>query len=251
MMDCPIYVINLDRSPERLMEISPQLEKFGLSFERVQAVDGKHVSEGQKALLDEKCYQSKHGKSSLPGELGCYLSHIRAIDTFLASKKPYAVILEDDAILKEGFVQGILNLLEHADRWDMVKLSGVHTGTPVSVLKLNQMHVLAIMFSKCTGSSAYAINRRAALAYLQGLLPMTLPYDHEFDKGWDYGIKVRSISPFLVTHNEGAATTILPIGRSNRKLTGINRWPAYQYRIKTEFERFGYAIRHYLKELQQ
>jgi glycosyl transferase family 25 len=251
MRDCPIYVINLDRSPQRLKEITHQLEQFGLSFERVQAVDGKLATEEQKALLDEKGYQSKHGKTSLPGELGCYLSHVRAIDTFLASESPCAIILEDDAILEAGFVQGIEDLLKHASRWDMVKLSGVHSGTPLRVLQLNQNHALAVMFSKCTGSSAYILNRRAALAYKQDLLPMTLPYDHEFDKGWKYGIKVRSVSPFLIAHNEVAATTILPTGPSKRKLTGIKRWPAYQYRLKTEFQRLAYAIRQYLKERQQ
>ena len=59
MIGCPIYVINLDRSPERLKEITHQLEKFGLIFERVQAVDGKLATEAQKALLDEKGYQWK------------------------------------------------------------------------------------------------------------------------------------------------------------------------------------------------
>lgn len=251
MRDCPIYVINLDRSPERLREISHQLEQLGLSFERIPAVNGKLASEAQKALLDEKGYQSRHGKSSLPGELGCYLSHVKAIDNFLASGQSFAIILEDDAILEAGFVHGIEELLKHGNRWDMVKLSGVHSGTPVSILKLNQNHVLAVMFSKCTGSSAYIINRCAALAYRQRLLPMTLPYDHEFDKGWKYGIKVRSVSPFFVAHNEAAPTTILPAGKSNRRLTGSKRWPAYQYRIQTEFERLGYAIRQCFKELQQ
>jgi glycosyl transferase, family 25 len=251
MRGCPIYVINLDRSPERLKEITRQLEKFGLGFQRVQAVDGKLANPTQKALLDEMKYQSRHGKTSLPGELGCYLSHVRVIEVFLASDSPFAIILEDDAILEDGFIQGIEELLKHANRWDMVKLSGVHSGTPVSVLQLNQNLVLAVMFSKCTGSSAYILNRRAALELSQGLLPMTLPYDHEFDKGWKYRIKVRAVSPFLVTHNETATTTIVPTGKSSRKLTGIKRWPAYQYRVKTEFQRLAYAIGQYLKERQE
>jgi glycosyl transferase, family 25 len=251
MRGCPIYVINLDRSPERLMEITRQLEKFGLSYERVEAVDGKLATEAQRALLDEMGYKSRHGKTSLPGELGCYLSHVKAIEVFLASDSPFAIILEDDAILEDGFRQGIEDLLKHAHRWDMIKLSGVHSGTPLSVLQLKQNLVLAVMFSKCTGSSAYILNRRAALAFSQGLLPMTLPYDHEFDKGWKYGIKVRAVRPFLVAHNETAITTIVPTGKSSRKLNGIKRWPTYQYRVKTELQRIAYAMSQYIKERQQ
>ena len=251
MNDCPIYVINLDRSPERLEAITRQLDRFGLGFHRIQAVDGKLANPTQRALLDEMAYQSKHGKTSLPGELGCYLSHVRALDTFLASDSPFAIILEDDAILKDDFARGIDELLKHANRWDLVKLSGVHSGTPVSVLKLTQNHVLAVMFSKCTGASAYIVNRRTAVAFSQGLLPMTLPYDHEFDKGWKYGIKVRSVSPFLVTHNETATTTIAQTGETNRKLTVIKRWSTHQYRLKTELQRLAYSMSQYLKERQQ
>jgi len=50
----------------------------------------------------------------------------------------------------------------------MVKLSGVHSGTPVPYLEIAPGHRLAVMLSRCTGSSAYAINRRAAQAYLNG-----------------------------------------------------------------------------------
>ena len=34
------------------------------------------------------------------------------------------------------------------------------------------------MLSRCTGASAYLVNRLAAQAYVEGLLPMQLPYDH-------------------------------------------------------------------------
>lgn len=243
--DVRIYVINLDRSPKRLQEISEQLSKFGVSFQRVAALDGKLATPEQQALLDEEAYQLRHGKSSLPGELGCYLSHVKVIREFLKSEHSFAVILEDDAILENGFVQVLQFMSRHPNLWDMVKLSGVHSGTPVSVQTINDDYRLSIMFSKCTCSSAYIINRKAAQAYSNGLLPMTLPYDHEFDKGWAYGIKVRAVTPFVVTHNEQAPTTIVTNHVETRKLRSLQRWSAYLYRLKTEGQRLVYAIRQY------
>jgi GR25 family glycosyltransferase involved in LPS biosynthesis len=38
----PIYVINLDRSPDRLCYMSEQLSKTEVPFERIVAVDGSH-----------------------------------------------------------------------------------------------------------------------------------------------------------------------------------------------------------------
>lgn len=241
-----IYVINLDRSPKRLEEISKQLTRVGLSFHRVVAVDGKEATLEQLTQLDEASYQRKHGKSSLPGELGCYLSHVEAIRQFLQSGHSYAVILEDDAILEDGFSQVVQYLSHHPKPWDMVKLSGVHSGTPCAVSTINDQYRLSVMFSKCTCSSAYMLNRKAAEAYNQGLLPMSLPYDHEFDKGWTYGIKVRAVTPFVVIHNEQAPTTIVTTPTISRKLAGLHRLPAYGYRLKTELCRLGYAISQYL-----
>lgn len=241
-----IYVINLDRSPKRLEEISSQLTRLGLSFQRVAAVDGKEATPEQLSQLDEASYQRKHGKTSLPGELGCYLSHVEAIRQFLQSGHASAVILEDDAILEDGFIPVIQYLSQHQEQWDMVKLSGVHSGTPGPVATINDHYRLSVMFSKCTCSSAYMLNRKAAQAYNQGLLPMSLPYDHEFDKGWSYGIKVRAVTPFVVTHNEQAPTTIVATTTRTRKLPGLQRLPAYRYRLKTELQRLLYATRQYL-----
>ena len=244
--DVRIYVINLDRSPQRLQEIAGQLSKFGLPFQRIAAVDGKLATPAQQALLDENAYQQKHGKTSVPGELGCYLSHVAAIREFLESGSPFAVILEDDAILENGIVSVIQRLSSMTGQWDMVKLSGVHSGTPMQVQHIHEHYRLSVMFSKCTCSSAYMINRRAAQAYSDGLLPMTLPYDHEFDKGWSYGIKVRAVTPFVVTHNTDALTTIAATHVQSRKLRGWQRWPTYLYRLKTEVQRIAYAISQYL-----
>lgn len=94
MTDCPIYDINLDRSPGRLIEITHQLENFELCFERIQAIYEKIVSDEQKAFLNKKVYQFKHSKLSLPGELGRYPPHNSLIDIFLPSKKLYVFILE-------------------------------------------------------------------------------------------------------------------------------------------------------------
>jgi glycosyl transferase family 25 len=40
MAAVPAYVINLDRSTDRLAFMHQQAERFGLPFERVPAIDG-------------------------------------------------------------------------------------------------------------------------------------------------------------------------------------------------------------------
>jgi glycosyl transferase family 25 len=249
------WVINLDRAPERLARIRSQLDALGLPFTRLAAVDARALSPVQRAELDEAAYQRKHGMTPVLGELGCYLSHVAVMRAFLASPARFALVLEDDVLLQPTLPAVLQGLAAHAGRWDMVKLSAVHSGTPVPVLQLAPGHALAVMLSRCTGSSAYAINRRAAEAYLRGqvgngdgLLPMSLPYDHVFDQGWRFGLKVRLATPTPCGHDEHIASTIVTPPGMTRKFHWTRRLPAFGYRLGNETRRLLYGLRESLRE---
>ena len=93
-------MINLDRAPERLARISAQLQRLQLPYTRLAAVDARALTPAQKALLDEPAFQRKHGMTPVPGELGCYLSHVAVMRAFLASQAEFALVLEDDVLLQ-------------------------------------------------------------------------------------------------------------------------------------------------------
>jgi glycosyl transferase family 25 len=241
------YVINLDRSPERLSTISARLAALGIKFTRIPAVDAQRLTPAQSSALDEETYKLKHGKTPLLGELGCYLSHVETINAFIESGAEFALILEDDTTPTESLIPALQGLIAHADRWDMVKFSGVHSGTPQPYLEVCPGHWLSVMLTRCTGSSAYLINRKAALAYRSSLLPMELPYDHVFDQGWRFGIKVRLLSPTPCIHDDITETTIVSTGPS-RKFHWSRRFPMLRYRLKTELRRLVYGISETVRE---
>ncbi len=242
------WVINLDRAPDRLERISGQLQALGLPFTRLPAVDARAFTPDQAASIDEPAYRRKHGMTPVPGELGCYLSHVQVMRGFMAGDARFALVLEDDALLR-GSLPGVLRgLIANAGRWDMVKLSAVHSGTPVPVLDVAPGHRLAVMLSRCTGSSAYLVNRRAAGRYLQGLLPMSLPYDHVFDQGWRFGLQVRVVTPTPCGHDEQIASTISAPPGSSRKFHWTRRLPAFAYRLGNESRRLAYGVREVLRE---
>ena len=236
------WVINLDRAPERLARITAQLGRLGLPFHRLAAVDARSMTDQQRALLDEPAYRRKHGMSPVLGELGCYLSHVQVMRAFLASDAEFALVLEDDVLLRDSLPAVLMGLARHHDRWDMCKLSAVHSGTPQPFVAVASGHHLAVMLSRCTGSSAYAINRVAAQAYLQQLLPMSLPYDHVFDQGWRFGLKVRLVTPTPCGHDEEIVSTIVAPPGVKRKFPWFRRWPAYVYRLGNEVRRLSYGL---------
>ena len=242
------WVINLDRAPDRLARISEQLQMLGLPWTRLPAVDARALTPEQSAALDEPAYRRKHGMTPVPGELGCYLSHVQAMHLFLASGARFALVLEDDVLLRPALPAVLKGLMAHPGRWDMVKLSAVHSGTPVPVLDLAPGHRLAVMLSRCTGSSAYLMNRHAAQVYARELLPMSLPYDHVFDQGWRFGLKVRMVTPSPCGHDDQIASTIVAPPGVSRKFHWTQRLPAFSYRLGNESRRLGYGLTQALRE---
>ena len=242
------WVINLDRAPERLERIRQQMQRLALPFTRLPAVDARALQDSQRAALDEPTYRRKHGMTPVPGELGCYLSHVHALQQFLASPARFALVLEDDVLLHDSLPAVLAGLVRNADRWDMVKLSAVHSGTPVPVLQVAPGHTLAVMLSRCTGASAYLVNRRAAQAYTAGLLPMSLPYDHVFDQGWRFGLKVRLVTPTPCCHDDQIASTIEAPAGVTRKFHWTRRLPAFAYRLGNESRRLVYGLTQTLRE---
>ena len=242
------WVINLDRAPERLKRISEQLNRLALPFERLAAVDARLLTGADQAALDAPAYHRKHGMTPLPGELGCYLSHHRAIGRFLASEAEFALVLEDDVVLHDSLPAVLHGLLRHPGRWDMVKLSAVHSGTPVPVLQVASGHHLAVMLSRCTGSSAYLINRSAARAFAAGLLPMSLPFDHVFDQGWRFKLKTRLVTPPPCGHDDLVASSISAAGGASRKFHWTRRWSTHAYRLSNEWQRLVYGLSETLRE---
>lgn len=246
------WVINLDRAPDRLARVREQLERLRMPFTRLPAVDARAFTPQQRALLDEAAFHRRHGMTPLPGELGCYLSHIEVMRRFLASGAGAALVLEDDVRLHDTLPAVVTALMAQRDRWDVVKLSAVHSGTPVAVADLGQGHALAVMLSKCTGSSAYLMNRRAAEAWLRepgGLLPMQLPYDHAFDRAWVFGLKQRLVVPTPCGHDDQVASTIgAPANMPSRKFKGLKRWPTHLWRAGNELRRVGYGLGQWLRE---
>ena len=249
------WVINLDRAPDRLARIAGQLQALQLPYTRLPAVDAQALTPEQRAALDEPAYRRKHGMTPVMGELGCYLSHVQVMRLFLASEANFALVLEDDVLLHDSLPAVLRGLQAHPQRWDMVKLSAVHSGTPQRVLALAPglapQHHLAVMLSRCTGSSAYLMNRRAAQAYLRtpdGLLPMQLPYDHVFDQGWRFGLKVRLVTPTPCGHDDQIASTIVAPPGGSRKFRWPQRLPTYAYRLGNEARRLVYGLTQTLSE---
>jgi GR25 family glycosyltransferase involved in LPS biosynthesis len=102
------FYINLDRSVKRRRALEAELAKAGLSgqYRRYAAKDG--------AILKGRRY----GVS--PGEAGCFLSHLGALEAGQRGGRHFHV-LEDDTVLARGFADYLAMIMDRLiDRFDIV-----------------------------------------------------------------------------------------------------------------------------------
>ena len=100
----PILLINLERSKARFEFMQNQLDKFGLRFKRILAIDGAQMNdvdfsrfkfESPIAFAPDRIGQ----RAWTPCSVGCFLSHRQAWERAAQSDSPYTAILEDDLFL--------------------------------------------------------------------------------------------------------------------------------------------------------
>jgi glycosyl transferase family 25 len=236
-----VYLINLDRSPDRLATMRRQLDALGLAFERVAAVDGAAVPDAL-THVDQDMYWRLHGSRARMGEIGCYLSHIKVMRRLLESTHDYGLILEDDASLAPSLPRLLDRVAADPPGrdWDVLKLESRRRGMPLRLRGLTEEHALCVNLFRSTGSAGYLLTRHAADAYLARLLPMRLPYDHAFDRGWHFGLRLREVRPLVVSGWDGVAaagSTIVTPGVRREKARGLDRLPVLAHRTQTEVRR--------------
>ena len=238
----PIYVINLDRDFERMASLAGSLQALALPFERVSAVLGKEVP-GWEKLVDGKLYGARNRlPMPRPGEVGCYLSHLKAMEEFLRTDAPWCVILEDDVEVRPECVE-VLAALGQKDDWDLVKLFCFHSGLPVRKRALTQNHHLVVHLTRTTSSAAYAINRHAAETLLKSMRPISEQVDHALERPWETGLRVRGVRPLPVVLAPVAATTTIGYDDKSALRTPIGRrWTLFFSRASKEACRFLNAV---------
>ena len=198
--------------------MASQLEALQMPFTRIAAVDGRQVGAADHRV-DAQRYRRRHGREVRPGEIGCYLSHIAAMQAFLATDASHALILEDDATLLPALPEVLARATsrEAVATWDVLKLESRRTGFKLALLQLTSAHALCVNLFRSTGSAGYVLSRHAAQVYLDKLLPIGQPFDHAFDRGWFLGLRMREAAPLVVSGqmcaNAGQSTIANAPGR--------------------------------------
>jgi len=187
----PCYVINLDRSPDRMVNIRRYFEPMpNLRLIRVSAIDlaldSLPKEEREEYLRHYHPFRFRFcmGRKATVGEIGCFLSHLKALRQFLASGEPYGAIFEDDIRPKPNLTEILEEVIAHSEHWDLIRL-GMNRPNPIVPFEtLYDGTKLVTCLKGFSITGGYLVNRRAAEFILKKLTEIDVPWDLKLHRGW-------------------------------------------------------------------
>lgn len=244
-MKIAIYVINLARSHARWEGLSNKARELGIPLERVEGVDGAALALEERSDLDVKRFLRENGRIMLPGEYGCYRSHLRAISNFRASDNDAAIILEDDVDLIPDLVERASAILEAAPQAELVKLLNHRTKwfRPKVTSRLGDVVGRAIHGPQ--GSAAcYLITRSGADKVLKTMQVMSFPVDVALERGWHTGLAVFTVRDNVINLSAASKSTEIATRDDYRKgkFRGPRRTATHLLRALDYIRRIRYCL---------
>ena len=185
-----VQYINLDRSPDREVKIRARLADAGFDFQKCVGVDGGNLSADQLSFYDEARTIKYMGRKLYKGELGCYLSHLKAVKAFLETDAEFGLIVEDDLVVPDGFKRFCLNVCDTARRaypeWQLINLyrGAGRPFTDLKTLKLGAtLHRYGIAHSFPASAVALIWSRSGARNFIEKYSTIYAPVD-QITKAW-------------------------------------------------------------------
>ena len=174
------YVINLDRSADRLAHIRQQFAAAGAAFIRVPGIDDAEP---------RGCLSAR--------ERGCFLAHVRAWERLFRHGDRFAAVFEDDVHVARDLAD-----LLRSDRWipadaDIVRLEAnqpMKLSRGRAIPGLRRRRRVRRMRSRTWGSGGYLLSRAVA----QRLLAAAPSADKALD-GWLFDRPPFAMAAYQVT----------------------------------------------------
>jgi GR25 family glycosyltransferase involved in LPS biosynthesis len=206
--------INLDRAVERRAAMEKQLAEIGLPYpvERFTAIDGR---------LQPGCPDGL-----LPGQYGCWLSHLRALERSLRSER-HLCVMEDDALISTALaiLPDMVQSLDSGSsgEWDILYLDAtlveledmyrmfewVQQARPKSLAHLRRIPAEFTVY----GTHSYIVNssrKKYVHDFLRSYLDAGVPIDNVFASGIQKSqLKAYLTAPFLTSGDDRGLVSTL------------------------------------------
>ena len=221
MPSLPIFLINLDRSADRLRRMQDQAAHLSNQFTRVRGVDGLVLPDNMRPefLNPDGSPRSR----MLPGEVGCYASHMRAWEHVIDNRLSHAMVLEDDVILEPELAAVAAAAVKSCPAgWDLIHLhASANKKKLIRVAQLEASYRLVRFTRLPINACAYLISQSGARKMRQPG-PRVRPVDVEMRHGYLRNMDIYGVWPSIVENGPlDDASSI--IGRTAQRIAQHRR----------------------------
>lgn len=234
----PVFVINLDSSPERYQHAEQQLQALGISAQRFRGIYGKDLSAAEVDACYDKTANLQHFRRSLSaGELGCYLSHRGVWQQMIDQQIDVAIVLEDDIEVDPRLPHAIGQIAAFTG-WDHIKLSD-DRDTPPYQRKLLSDGFELVNFKRVPNcATGYAISLSGARKMLSRQ-QFFRPVDLDLQFGAELDLQLFSLLPYTIWPSTKFDSVINQISGGSRKgdTTALRN---LKYRLQVVWQRWRY-----------
>ncbi|MFT4927049.1 MAG: glycosyl transferase family 25 [Phenylobacterium sp.] len=227
---CPVYVVNLDDSPQRMETMNQQLVAFNVAYERISAVKGVDLSPEQIQQEYAPDLNKSHFRADLSlGEIGCYMSHRNIWRKMVAENVEFAVVLEDDMVIEDNF-PALFADIEQLKQYDLIKLADNRDHPPEQTKQISDNFEL-VSFKKipnCT--TGYTINLSGAKKLLSRD-KFYRPVDIDLQFCSELALSVLGVRPYPITENKEFTSDIAALNGGHHGIKSTSFLRNMKYRI--------------------
>jgi len=216
--DVQVAVLTLRRKSERAAPLRKQLDREGITFRSVDAVDGQaefmeeevrtYAGPRRRKLILNVHKSATIREKQERARFACLLTHVRIWQQLVSSSLTYRVVLEDDVTIVHNFRVKLLRALNAMPKtWDILYLNATEPRYGSQVRQ-------GLYQSKgALGTFGYAISQQGAEKLLKFAQNCDKPVDHMIDTATIKG-KINAFHSFppLVRHNDYLRSTIQSTG---------------------------------------
>lgn len=167
-----IYYISLEKDYNRRDDLLKYFPKNFSDMCWIKGVDGSKLSAQDYFNYTNK-YLSIHNRIITPGELGCALSHLEALEDFIKTNEEYAIILEDDIVGSDDGIEEICSIVNSLSI-DGVLICGGQTSNRNNKYQLGRKTKIDVVlelskfsYQYIFGTCCYSLNRVTAKYILE------------------------------------------------------------------------------------
>lgn len=244
-LSVPIFAINLDSSPDRWSCLKDRAAKANITIRRVPGVDGRRIPQEDWLDFDRYEFERHTGRSVLPGEYGCYRSHLLALQMFLNQNVPYGLIIEDDVFPDQRTAARVSAIIDSLGEFDVVRLVSHRSRLFVKLATTSEGDQTGrTVFGPQGSAAAYLVSREGAAKILGALSRMYLPWDVALERFWSSQTEIFSTKEnvFNFSAHRADSTIIPPAGYTDTKFALSKRIGAMAFQLRDGFVRAHHVL---------